>query len=101
MAIVVWYIGDEASAAGYRQAGARVAVPSPDEAVAALETARADASLILISSQVASSLPARELARAELALHPLVLIVPDLRDDAPLPDRAARLRGQLGIEEAR
>ncbi|MFO1324428.1 MAG: V-type ATP synthase subunit F [Burkholderiales bacterium] len=98
---MVWYLGDEASAAGCRLAGARVATPSPDEAVAALAAARAEASLVLVSSRVASCLPARELARAELALHPLVLIVPDLRDDAPLPDRAARLRGQLGIEEPR
>lgn len=98
---IVWYLGDDASAAGYRLAGAHVATPSPDEAAAALAAARGEASLVLISTRVAGSLPEPELARAELALHPLVLIVPDLRDDAPLPDRAARLRGQLGIEEAR
>jgi hypothetical protein len=41
------------------------------------------------------------MATAELALAPLTLIVPDLRDEAVPPDLAARLRGQLGLEEPR
>ena len=32
------------------------------------------------------------------ALAPLVLVVPDLQGDVPLPDLAARLRAQLGLE---
>ena len=42
---------------------------------------------------------ARAVLRAALsALAPLVLIVPDLQGDVPLPDLAARLRAQLGLE---
>jgi len=38
---------------------------------------------------------------ATLALAPLTLIVPDLRDDIAPPDLASRLRGQLGLEDPR
>jgi hypothetical protein len=33
-----------------------------------------------------------------MALQPLVLIVPDAQGEVTLPDLAARLRGQLGME---
>jgi hypothetical protein len=39
------------------------------------------------------------LRRAVSALSPLVLVVPDLQGEVPLPDLAARLRAQLGFEE--
>jgi len=32
------------------------------------------------------------------ALAPLVIVVSDLEGDVPLPDLAARLRAQLGLE---
>jgi hypothetical protein len=38
---------------------------------------------------------------AELALSPLVLVVPDLRGEIAPPDLATRLRGQLGLEDPR
>lgn len=96
----LWYIGDEPSAAGYRLAGAHTVVPAEGEERAALAAARAEAALVLLSSQVASRLPARELAQAELALAPLLLVVPGLHDDPAASDRATRLRGQLGIEDS-
>lgn len=96
----LWYVGDEPSAAGFRLAGARVVVPAEGEESAAVSAARAEASLVLVSSRIASRLHARHLAQAELALIPLVLVVPSLQDDTVLADRAARLRGQLGIEES-
>ena len=40
----------------------------------------------------------RQLRAALSALSPLVLIVPDLQAEVPLPDLAVRLRAQLGIE---
>ena len=94
-----WYIGDEPSAAGFRLAGAHVVVPADGEERATLAAASEKASLVLLSSGVASRLPARELAQAELALAPLLLVVPGLHDDPASSDRAARLRGQLGIED--
>lgn len=97
----VWYIGDEASAAGFRLAGAKVIVPLPGEERAALASAREQAALVLVSWGVARNIPSRELTRAERALTPLTLVVPGLRDDGAWPDPGARLRGQLGIEASR
>jgi vacuolar-type H+-ATPase subunit F/Vma7 len=92
------YIGDEVSAAGYRLAGARVEVPEPGGEGAALAAARAQAPLVLISAAVAARIAERELRAALAALAPLTLIVPDLRGEAAVPDVAARLRHQLGLE---
>ena len=95
------YIGDEASAAGFRLAGARVIVPSPGSEAEALASARASASLVLISADVAGRISARGLGLARAALVPLTLIVPDLRGAIAMPDLATRLRAQLGLEDAR
>jgi vacuolar-type H+-ATPase subunit F/Vma7 len=92
------YLGDEVSAAGYRLAGAIVATPRAGEETAALAWARARAPLVLVSSLVAQRIAEPLLRTALSTLAPLVLIVPDLQGEAPLPDLAARLRGQLGLE---
>ena len=92
------YIGDEVSAAGFRLAGARVIVPSVGEEAAALASARSSATLILISADVATRIPAHDLASARAALAPLTLIVPDLREEIPMTDLATTLRRQLGLE---
>jgi vacuolar-type H+-ATPase subunit F/Vma7 len=92
------YIGDEVSAAGYRLAGARVTVPEPGGESAALATARATAPLVLVSAAVAARIAGREMREAQAALAPLTLIVPDLTGEALVPDVAARLRHQLGLE---
>jgi vacuolar-type H+-ATPase subunit F/Vma7 len=92
------YLGDEVTAAGYRLAGAQVRVPESGEATAALEDARANSPLVLVSAAVAAKIEPARLQAALLALSPLVLIVPDAQGDVPLPDLALRLRGQLGME---
>jgi vacuolar-type H+-ATPase subunit F/Vma7 len=92
------YIGDEISAAGYRLAGAQVTVPGDGEASAALAAARVSSPLVLVSAAVAADIDEAQLRAAMMALQPLVLIVPDVQGEAPLPDLAARLRGQLGME---
>ena len=92
------YIGDEASAAGFRLAGASVIVPRPGNEADALASARAS---VLISADVAARISARELAVARAALAPLTLIVPDLQGAIAMPDLATRLRAQLGLEDAR
>jgi vacuolar-type H+-ATPase subunit F/Vma7 len=95
------YIGDETSAAGFRLAGVRVIVPPAGGEAEALASARADASLVLISADVAARISPRDLVRAHAALAPLTLIVPDLRGEMEMPDLATRLRAQLGLEDAR
>ena len=92
------YLGDEVSAAGYRLAGAHVRTPGAGEEAAALAWARSQAPLVLVSAAVAAGIGEALLREALSALAPLVLVVPDLHAAVPLPDLAARLRGQLGLE---
>lgn len=92
------YIGDEISAAGWRLAGAQVALPEPGDETAALAAARAQAPLVLVSAAVAARIDAEALAAAGSALAPMVLVVPDPQGEVVLPDLAARLRSQLGLE---
>jgi len=92
------YLGDAVSAAGWRLAGATVRCPARGEESAALDTARQHAALVLVSAAVAACIDASALRDALSALQPLVLIVPDLQGQAAVPDLAARLRAQLGLE---
>ena len=92
------YLGDEVSAAGYRLAGARVCTPAAGEEAAALASARAQAPLVLMSAVVAAAIGDAALRVALMSPSPLLLIVPDLHGEVPLPDLADRLRGQLGLE---
>lgn len=94
----VIYLGDELSAAAYRLAGAQVLCPAPREATRMFTSALAQASLVLVSAALVAAIDAAALRQAACALRPLVLVVPDLVGDTPLPDLAARLRGQLGLE---
>lgn len=92
------FIGDEVSAVAYRLAGARTRVPQVDEVDAVLRWAYAESDLILITAEYAQRLPPDELAQVQAGLHPLVLVVPDIRNQVPAPDLARELRSQLGVE---
>lgn len=92
------YLGDEVSGAGWRLAGAEVHTPAAGGETAALAVACARAPLVLLSAGVAAGVAAPALQQAQLALAPLVLVVPDLHGGTPPPDLAARLRAQLGLE---
>jgi len=95
----IYYIGDEATAAGFRLAGAEVRVPSPAEALEAFQRAREpETDLILLSAEVAAQLPREELAAAVLGERPLVAIVPDVHGRHAAPDVARDVRLALGIE---
>lgn len=92
------YLGDAIGAAGWRLAGARIAVPRPGAEGAALAAARAEAPLVLVSAATAACIDEAELAAALAALAPLVLVVPDPQGVRAMPDLAGRLRTQLGLE---
>jgi vacuolar-type H+-ATPase subunit F/Vma7 len=94
----IWYIGDEATAAGYRLAGAEVRVPAADEVPEVFRRAQADAELILLSARLAGTLPPDELEAALTGAPPLVTIVPDAYRRHPAPDLAREARLALGIE---
>ena len=93
------FIGDEVSAAGYRLAGLRVQVPAADEAIAVVEAACSEAPLVLLGSDFASRIPQQLLDELLSRVEPAVIVVPDIRGQAPLPDMAQRLRKQLGVLE--
>ena len=95
------YIGDEVSGAGFRLAGIRVLVPRRGGESAALTAARAECPLILVSAEVATRIPAEILERAQTALFPLTLVVPDLHERVPAADLAGRIRRELGLEATR
>lgn len=92
------YVGDEVSACGFRLAGLRVHVPADGDEAAALERARTQAALVLVSASVARRIPEDALASAVAAAQPLLLVVPDLAGDVPMPDLGARMRSLLGID---
>jgi len=98
---VFCYIGDEASAAGFRLAGVQVRIPAAGEEAAAFAAAQAEAGLVLVSAAVAAELRGSVLDAAHAALAPLTLVVPDLKGEAAVPDLAAKLRRELGLEESR
>jgi len=93
------YIGDAVSAAGYRLAGLRVHVPDTAELLVQVEQATVDASLVLLGADVAAQLPVAALDRLLSGVNPAVVVVPDVRGRAVLPDLANRLRQQLGVLE--
>lgn len=95
----IWYIGDEATAAGYRLAGAETRVPAAADTPDLFRQAMADgAELILLSAERASDLDDVELAAALLAVQPLVAIVADAYGRHVPPDVARATRLALGIE---
>lgn len=95
----ICYIGDEATAAGYRLAGAQTRTPAAGEIAEAFRRARADgADLVLLAAGTAQALDAEELATAILAARPLVAIVADVHGRHAPPDVDHEIRVALGIE---
>ncbi|NIQ44085.1 MAG: Vacuolar H+transporting two-sector ATPase F subunit [Pseudomonas stutzeri] len=92
------FIGDEVSACAYRLAGIEVRTPVPGELSAMLEQACTESHLVLITAQYAQQLRADELAKMQARMRPLLLVVPDVCEQVPVPDFAKALRSQLGVE---
>lgn len=93
------FIGDELTAAGFRLTGIKTVVPKPEAAGEALDLARKQAALVIMTADVARQVPAAMLDAALIAAAPTVAIVPDVLLRTPVPDLARRLRRALGIEE--
>lgn len=96
--MIVIYIGDELTTAGFRLAGAQILQPAAGAEAASLARAQTDAQLILLSADVAARIPRESLDAALAALTPLTLVVPDLLGRQPVPDRVQRLRRRMGME---
>jgi vacuolar-type H+-ATPase subunit F/Vma7 len=98
MANVV-YIGDEATAAGYRLAGVEAHAVAPGETAETFQQACRDgADLVLMAGTHAATLPVDELEEALVRETPLLAIVGDVLGGGALPDLAGQVRRALGIE---
>lgn len=93
------FIGDEASAAGYRLAGLQVRIPREDDPLTTVRRTCEQASLVLISAAIARRLAPGDLERLLAAVQPAVVVVPDLRQHSAMPDLVTRVRQQLGMLE--
>jgi vacuolar-type H+-ATPase subunit F/Vma7 len=93
------FIGDELSATGFRLTGVKTIVAAPDAANDALNDARKQAALVIMTAELAHHVPAAELEAALIAAAPALAIIPDVRMRTPLPNLASKLRRALGIEE--
>jgi vacuolar-type H+-ATPase subunit F/Vma7 len=93
------YVGDEATAAGFRLAGVETVVPDAQDAAGTLRRAAADgAELILLSGAMAALVPLEELETALAREAPLLAIVPDVHGRGTPTDLAHDVRRALGIE---
>lgn len=98
MALCV-FIGDELSALGFRLAGVQCHSPPQGQALALFRELRELAQLILLTEEVAKTLPPDLLRRTQLAGYPLVLVIPDIQQRVLPPDRVAAVRKQLGMAQ--
>lgn len=96
---VAEFIGDEVSAAGYRMCGVDVHVAGPDDALQLIRQACERASLVLVASSTAQAIRADALEELMAVISPPVLVVPDVRGLADVPDIASRIYKQLGMLE--
>lgn len=96
---VAIYIGDEVSAGGYQLAGLRVHSPQAGQYRKAINRARDEAELVLVSAEIASHIPDEIMEGYLAAEHPAMVVVPDLRSRTLMMDLATRLRRQLGVLE--
>jgi vacuolar-type H+-ATPase subunit F/Vma7 len=94
----LFFIGDEASAAGFRLAGVRTLSPAPAGAVAAVREALADEpDLLMLTAEYARALAPSDLAQLLNALQPLTLLMADLPGHVMPDELAQQVRRQLGL----
>ena len=84
----------------WRLAGLRVAVPEPGKETAALASARAVATVVLVSAATADHIDAATLAAAASALAPLVLVPPDPQGEVERRLAACATRWELPMRVA-
>ena len=92
------FIGDEATAAGFRLAGFSSEAPSAEETGEALRRARREAGLVVASAHTADVLSGDELDDALRDIDTLLAVVPDINATHMPEDMEARVRELLGIE---
>ena len=91
------FLGDEATAAGFRLAGAAVRLAEPGREEEAFEQARADAALLIVGARCAARLPQQALAAALAAGEPPLLVLPSSAGELSRGDPAELVRRLLGL----
>jgi vacuolar-type H+-ATPase subunit F/Vma7 len=95
----VIYLGDEATATGFRLAGVDARVASAGEAAAMLRQAFSESpDCVLLDGTLVEYVPPVELERALVALAPLFAVIPDVRGRGTPPSLARTVRNALGID---
>jgi vacuolar-type H+-ATPase subunit F/Vma7 len=94
------FIGDPVSAAGFRLGGMSVSVPEPGSEASLFQEALKHNDLIIMTAEFASQLSQAVIKSVQIAGSPLLLVIPDVRQQHEAPDIAAELRRQLGMIEA-
>ena len=95
----VIYLGDEATATGFRLAGVDARVASAGDAAAMLRQAFSEApDCVLLDGTLVEYVPPVELERALVALAPLFAVIPDVRGRGTPPNLARTVRNALGID---
>lgn len=85
------YLGDEASAAGFRLAGVDARAVTPGQEAAEFLQACSEASVLLLGERCAARLPTKTLNAALAATQPLLLVL----DDRDLAEPIRRLLGVM------
>ncbi|MEO5363329.1 MAG: hypothetical protein H7838_06860, partial [Magnetococcus sp. DMHC-8] len=92
------FVGDAVSATGWRLAGVQTVVPAAgEEATVLTRLCTPPAQLVLLTAAVAQRLPVALQQHLFALVAPLVLVVPDARDQVAMPDLAENVRRQLGV----
>lgn len=91
------FLGDEASAAGFRLAGISTRVATAGHEETAFQQARGEAAVLLVDARCAARLPPSVLAAAQAAVQPLLLVLPASPEGLPPGDPAAQVRRLLGL----
>ena len=92
------FIGDELTGAGFRLAGIRVVEATADVVEEVFRRALEDAPLIMLTAEVADTLPAALVEAAVGRADPPVAIVPAAGAGPSLPDMEREVRAALGVE---
>jgi vacuolar-type H+-ATPase subunit F/Vma7 len=92
------FIGDEFTGAGFRLAGLRVLTPDPERTGEVFRQALTEASLVIITGDIAARLAETELNDAVKLAAPPVAVVPAASGKAPGPDLVREVRMTLGME---
>ena len=92
------FIGDELTGAGFRLAGLRVQTPDPEKLPEVFRQALLEASLLIVTQEFASRIPAHELHGAVMRAEPPVAIVAQASTPRAESELLREVRITLGME---